>query len=73
MSEKEKLALLEEVMELDEGALTPEMELGEIEEYDSLTKLAIIVMVEDEFGKKLNAEDFKKFNKVEDILDIMEA
>lgn len=34
MSEKEKLALLEETLDLDEGTLAPEMMLSDIEEYD---------------------------------------
>ncbi|WP_022765826.1 acyl carrier protein [Butyrivibrio sp. XPD2006] len=73
MSESEKLKLLEEAMEMDEGSLKPELVLDEIEEYDSLTKLAIIVLIEDEFGKKLSASDFKGFTTVADILSVMEA
>ena len=73
MSEQEKLALLEETLEMDEGTLKPDMELDDIEEYDSLAKLSIIVMIEDEFDKKLKTADFANFKKVSDILAIMEA
>ena len=71
MSIEEKLALLEEAMEMDEGTLSPDMKLGGIEEYDSMSKLSIIVMVEDEFGKKLTGDNFKSFFTVQDILDVM--
>jgi len=71
MSEQEKLALLEETIEADEGSLSAEMKLEDVDDYDSMAKLAIIVMMEDEFGKKLLGEDVKKFKTVGDILNIM--
>ena len=52
MTEREKLALLEELFELEEGELTPEMLLEEIDSYDSMSRLSLIVMMEDEFGAK---------------------
>ena len=72
MTEKEKLALLEETLEIDEGTLKPEMSLENVEEYDSMSKLSIIVMMEDEFGKKLTAEQVRAFQTVGDILKCME-
>lgn len=73
MSEKEKLSLLEETIEADEGSLSPDMELADVEEYDSMAKLAIIVMMEDEFGKKLVGDDIRAFKTVADILSAMET
>lgn len=71
MDTTKKLALLEEVMELDEGTLAPEMKLGEIEEYDSMAKLSLIVLMNDEFGKKITVKEINKFATVQDILDFM--
>lgn len=71
MSEKEKLALLEETFDIDEGTLSPEMQLDDIDEYDSMTKLSLIVMVEEEFGKKLSGAEIKEFKTVQDILNAM--
>ncbi len=71
MSEKEKLALLEETFDIDEGALNPDMLLDDIDEYDSMTKLSLIVMVEENFGKKLSGAEIRSFETVQDILDIM--
>ena len=45
MTEREKLALLEDIMELDEGDLSVDMALEDIEEYNSMTKLSLIVMM----------------------------
>lgn len=72
MSIEEKIALLEETLGVDEGTISPETNLDDIEEYDSMTKLGIIVMMDDEFGVKLTAEIIKSFSTVDDILKIME-
>lgn len=72
MSLEEKLALLEEALEAEEGTLKPEMELADVEEYSSLTSLGIIIMLEDNFGKKVNGATMKGLKKVQDILDLMQ-
>ena len=59
-------------MELDEGTLTAETNLADVEEYDSMTKLSLIVLMNDEFGKKLDSKQIKTFQTVKDILDYME-
>ncbi len=71
MNEQEKLALLEDMLELDEGALTPDIDLDDIEEYDSMSKLSLIVLMQDEFGVKLTSDDVKSFQTVGDILNRM--
>ena len=71
MTMKEKLALLEDMFEMDEGTLDPAMELEDIEEWDSMAKLSLIVLMDDECGKTLKSEDIKKFKTIQDILDIM--
>ena len=72
MTESEKLALLEELFELEEGELTPEMLLEEIDSYDSMSRLSLIVMMEDEFGAKLDGADIKTLKTIGDILNRME-
>ena len=71
MTTEEKLNLLEDMFEMDEGSLKPEEELADIEQWDSMTKLSLIVLIEDECGKELKSEDIKKFATVGDILDFM--
>lgn len=71
MEVKEKLAMLEEAWELDEGMLKPDMPLSEIDEYDSMGKMALIVLMSDEFSKKLTSAQIKEFVTVQDILDYM--
>ncbi len=71
MSEREKLAMLEDLLDLDEGTLSPDNELSSIEEYDSMSKLSLIVMLEDEFDVKVDGATIRGFNTVGDILAVM--
>ena len=72
MTEREKLALLEDMLELDEGDLTADTALDDVDEYDSMAKLSLIVLMEDEFGVKLTGDVIKGFETVGDILNLME-
>ena len=56
---------------MEEGELKADMELDGIDDYNSMAKLALIVMMNDECGKQLTNEQIKGFNKVQDILDYM--
>lgn len=71
MTEREKLALLEDMLELDEGDLTLDKALDDIDEYDSMAKLSLIVLMEDEFGVKLTGDVIKGFETVGDIVAMM--
>ena len=71
MTQEEKIAMLEDMLELDGGTLKAETELASIDEYDSMAKLSLIVMMDDECGKKLTGEQIREFKTVQDILDFM--
>lgn len=71
MTQEEKIALLEDMLELDGGSLKPETELSSIDEYDSMAKLSLIVLMDDECGKKLTGEQIREFKTIQDILDFM--
>lgn len=71
MTDREKLALLEDMLELDEGDLTLDKDLEDIDEYDSMAKLSLIVLMEDEFGVKLTGDVIKGFKTVGDIVAMM--
>ena len=71
MTNEEKIAMLEDMLELDGGTLKPETVLADVEEYDSMAKLSLIVMMDEECGKKLTGEQIREFKTVQDILDFM--
>ena len=72
MTQEEKIALLEEMLELDVNTLTPETELTAIDEYDSMAKLSLIVLMDEECGKKLTGEQIREFKTVGVILAFMD-
>lgn len=72
MEEREKLALLEDMLEMEDGALQPDMKLSDLSEFDSMARLSLVVLFDDEFGKKLTGKDIDRFNTVGDILSEME-
>ena len=72
MDTKEKLAALEDIMELDEGTLKAEASLDDIEEWDSLSALSFVVLLGDEFNRKITGQQIRAFKTVQDLLDVME-
>ena len=72
MTNDEKIALLEDMMELEQGELNEEIVLDELESWDSMAKLSLIVLMDDEFGKKLSGAQIRSFVTIKDILDFMD-
>ena len=68
MSIEEKLMKLEEIMELDEGTLSVEMKLDEIDEWDSISKLSLMAETS-AMGKTLTAAEIKAFETISDICE----
>ena len=71
MTNDEKMRLIEETLEMDANTLTEDTVLADVDEFDSMAKLSLIVMCDDEFGKKLSGEDLRGFKTVKDILDFL--
>ncbi len=71
MTDQEKIAMLEDMLDLDKGELKPSTSLSSIDEYDSMAKLSLIVLFDEECGKRLTGEQIRTFNTVQDIMDAM--
>ena len=71
MTEKEKIELLEEMLELDEGTLSPETVLTDLDEWDSIAAISFIALVDDEFDKSVKGADIRSFVTVSDALAVM--
>lgn len=72
MELKEKLSLIEEALDTEEGTLTPETLLDEVDSWDSIAALSLIAMLDDNFGKTLSGSEIKALVTVGDILAHME-
>lgn len=72
MEMSKKLELLEEMLELGAGELSADMELRDVDGWDSMASLMFIVLMDEQFGKEINGADIQKLATVQDLLDIME-
>ncbi|MBD5607430.1 MAG: acyl carrier protein [Desulfovibrio sp.] len=72
MNDQEKLAALEDIMEIDEGSLKPETRLEDLEEWDSLSALSFVVLMGDEFDKKISGKEIRAFETIRDMMNVME-
>ncbi len=72
MNIEERIAMLEDLLEIDEGTLKGDELLTEVEEWTSMAALALIVLMDETYNKKLTGEQIKNFKTVRDILNIME-
>ena len=71
MTNQEKIVLLEEMFELDQGTLAEDSELVDISEWDSMAALSLIVLMDENFSKNLTGKQIKKFKTIKDILEFM--
>ncbi|QFJ56088.1 acyl carrier protein [Pseudobutyrivibrio xylanivorans] len=71
MTDEIKLELLADLFECEVEDLSAEMSVDEIENWDSMTKLSLIVLMDDECGKTLTSDGIKAFKTVRDIMDFM--
>ena len=70
VSLEEKLELLEDIMDYDD-ALKPEMVLADLEEWDSLSTLALAAKVRELYGTNLTSDEILQFETVQDICDYL--
>lgn len=70
MSLEEKLELLEEIMDY-EDSLGVDMVLSDLEEWDSLSTLALAAKVRELYGENLTNDEIQNFKTVKDICDYL--
>jgi len=72
MKKEEFIKELEDALEIEEDKhITVETDLRYIEEYDSLSVLAIIAMVDKNFHKLIPSIDFAKLTTVSNLMDLI--
>ena len=69
MTKEEKLAMIEDMLEMKNGSLTEETALKDLSVWDSMAALSLIALCDEQFGKKLSGEQILKFMTVKDILE----
>jgi len=72
MSNEKKIELIAELFDVEPEDLSPEKDLDSIEEWNSLTRLSLIVMIDEECGKMINNDIIKQLKTVQDIMNLMD-
>ncbi len=62
------MALIEEALDTEEGALAPDTVLADIDEWDSIAALSLIAMLDEQFDKTITGAEIKAMRTVADIL-----
>ena len=60
-------------IDADAISLTLDMDFRQIESYDSLTGMTIIVMIKDMYGIDLSDAEYKSQKTVEDLFNLIES
>ena len=73
MKKEEFIDELKEALEIEDEniEITLETDLRYVEEYDSLSVLAIIAMIDRNFGKQIPSADFAKVTTVSSLMDLI--
>lgn len=71
MNRMEKIKILEEIMELEERTLKEDSVLKEFDEWDSLTVISYMALMDSKFHKNISIDQIRKFVTVSDAIDAM--
>lgn len=72
MELEKKVELLADLFEVEPEEIVAEQELASFDAWDSMSKLSLIVMMDDECGKKLTGEQILQFKTMGDIIAFMD-
>ena len=72
MTEKEKLELMADVLDMDVVNISPSMKLSDIDAWDSVAALAFIAMMDEKFKKTMKGSELRTFETVQDALNVMQ-
>lgn len=68
ITESELLLMLEDVFEKDLVEMRFEDSFKDYDEWDSITQLALLATLNDEFDININSDELEKINTIQDIL-----
>ena len=73
MKKEEFIGELKDALEIEDEdkQITLETDLRDLEEYDSLSVLAIIAMIAKNFGKQIPSSDFVKITTVSSLMNLI--
>lgn len=71
MTDNEKIALLAEILELDESDINRNLVLEKCDMWDSMAVLSIISVMNERFNRFPSAKEIRQYRTVGDLMDAM--
>lgn len=71
MTNDDKIRLLEEMLEVEEGSLRKETLLTDLDEWDSMAAISLIVLAKDSFSKTITGQEIKNLKSIDDVLNLL--
>ena len=72
MTEKEKMEIMADVLDMDVADISPTMKLSDVDAWDSVAALAFIAMMDEKFKKTMKGSELRTFETVQDALNVMQ-
>lgn len=63
----------EQFIDCDDISIELDSNFRDIDSFDSLTGMAIIMMIEDEYGTKIEDQEFKSCKTVQELFDLVQS
>ncbi|CAM3335139.1 MULTISPECIES: acyl carrier protein [Saccharibacillus] len=73
MDKQAFISEFEEIVMVESGTVNESTELNDLEDWDSLTKVALEAFIEDKFGIKLDGKALNEFKTFGDVLKVVEG
>lgn len=71
MVAEDVLKLVCEALEIPDGSLAPETNVGDVEEWDSIGWLTIMSMLDEQFGVQVSSQEIRNVKKVGDFVRLV--
>lgn len=65
--------ILEETLDVDDLAVTPELSAADVDEWDSLNHIRFIVAIEDEYTIKFTTKEIADMRNIGDLMATIDA
>ena len=72
MSVSKIIEIFQDILDVKKGTINLNSTSSDIDEWDSVATVNIIVAIEDEFGIKFKLEDIQEVKSVQDFVDLLQ-
>jgi acyl carrier protein len=67
--EEKFIKLFKETLEMNDVEIRPDTKFRDLENWDSISFLSVLAMLDEEYGVNIEGNDFKKLVTIEDLIN----